>query len=271
MNELRTALELATDEELQELTELLFRPRYNPLDYLQGLSPSQVQSCDRPTWLDTLEQRFRFVAADGFTVLKGHTETLSYRQILQQVCRHLQIAYLPSLATDALEAEIFLHLMHQAWQKLPAAERYTLLERIRASLTANQIDVLPLDCHPDPLRLLLEGGGALTVSAVIRPLLLRQIARQFAAQMARRQAAAAISQSQGELMVQAAGRGLAGTATRYGLMRGALTLVSSALWVSFFADLGWRTIATNYGRVIPVVFTLAQIRLIRGDASWQNA
>ena len=28
-------------------------------------------------------------------------------------------------------------------------------------------------------------------------------------------------------------------------------------------DLGWRAVASNYTRVIPVVFTLAQIRLTR--------
>jgi len=43
-----------------------------------------------------------------------------------------------------------------------------------------------------------------------------------------------------------------------------------ALWAWFFADLGWRAIATNYARVIPVVFTLAQIRLIR-SAEYQPA
>jgi uncharacterized protein YaaW (UPF0174 family) len=42
-------------------------------------------------------------------------------------------------------------------------------------------------------------------------------------------------------------------------------VLGSALWVSFAPDLGWRTIATNYGRVIPMIFTLAQIRLIRTE------
>ena len=38
-----SALELATDEELQALTELLFRPKFNPLDYFNGLDPAAVQ------------------------------------------------------------------------------------------------------------------------------------------------------------------------------------------------------------------------------------
>ena len=73
MNELRAALELATEEELQDLTSLLFQRKFNPLDYLRGLHPDRVQSRDRTTWLNALEQRFRFLAADGLTVLKGRT------------------------------------------------------------------------------------------------------------------------------------------------------------------------------------------------------
>jgi uncharacterized protein YaaW (UPF0174 family) len=34
--------------------------------------------------------------------------------------------------------------------------------------------------------------------------------------------------------------------------------------------LGWRTIATNYGRIIPVIFILAQIRLLR-DSPYSTA
>jgi hypothetical protein len=67
MDELRTALELATEDELQDLTEILFRRKFNPLDYLQGLDPLHVQNRDRIQWLNTLEDRFRFLAADGFT------------------------------------------------------------------------------------------------------------------------------------------------------------------------------------------------------------
>jgi uncharacterized protein YaaW (UPF0174 family) len=52
-------------------------------------------------------------------------------------------------------------------------------------------------------------------------------------------------------------------AARYGAARSLLAFVGPALWMWFFADLGWRTVATNYSRVIPVIFTLAQIRLTR--------
>ena len=63
--------------------------------------------------------------------------------------------------------------------------------------------------------------------------------------------------------MQLASRGMAINAARYGAVRGVFACLGPALWTWFIVDLGWRAIASNYTRVIPVVFTLAQIRLIR--------
>ncbi|MGB5769534.1 MAG: hypothetical protein WBM32_06640, partial [Crocosphaera sp.] len=60
------------------------------------------------------------------------------------------------------------------------------------------------------------------------------------------------------------------TAARYGAVRGVLAFVGPVLWGWFLADLGWRAIATNYGRIIPVIFALAQIRLTRTEY-WEPA
>jgi uncharacterized protein YaaW (UPF0174 family) len=51
---------------------------------------------------------------------------------------------------------------------------------------------------------------------------------------------------------------------RYGAMRSAVAFLGPAMWTWFLADLGWRSISTNYGRIIPMVFAIAQIRLTRG-------
>ena len=67
------------------------------------------------------------------------------------------------------------------------------------------------------------------------------------------------------LALQAAKKGMAVNAARYGATRGIFSLLGPIVWSYFLADLGWKAIATNYSRVIPIVFTLAQIRLIRGD------
>lgn len=271
MDELRRALELATDEELQDLTEILFRPKFNPLDYVLKLDPLDVQSRDRQEWLDAIEQRFRFLAADGMTVLSRRSGTLSYRQILIGVCRYLRLPYQQSMSTTDLEAEVFLNLLGRALKQMSDGERDALRIRLRKSLTRSQIlPQLPTTLQHNPLRLLVEGGGAVAVSAVLRPLLLQHIARQFAIHMATYQAAQQAARLGGAavanyLTLQTAKQGMALATARYATVRGALSILGPAMWAWFFADLGWRAVATNYSRVIPTIYALAQIRLTRSD------
>ena len=56
MDELRTVLELATEDELQDLTAILFSRKFNPLDYVHTPEPIEVQSQDRKAWLDALRE-----------------------------------------------------------------------------------------------------------------------------------------------------------------------------------------------------------------------
>jgi len=273
VDELRTALELATEEELQDLTEILFSRRLNPLDYLQAATPIAVQDQNREAWLDTLEQRFRFLAADGITVLKGKTSLITYRQILLQVCRYLKLPYSTSLSTTDLEAEIFLSLLNRVWKKMPASDKQALNQQLQQSFSQPAGARSPLENLPhDPLRLLLEGSSALAVTSVLRPVLLQQMAHQFAAYLATYEAAsqavrggATVLQWQGQAALKAAQRGVTFSAARYGAVRSVFAFLGPALWIWFLGDLGWRAIATNYGRVIPTVFALAQIRLIHTE------
>ena len=69
MDEFRSGLELATLEELQGFTVCLFQRRFNPLDYVMGIDCAHGPSTNRQAWLDELDDRFRFLAADGLTVL----------------------------------------------------------------------------------------------------------------------------------------------------------------------------------------------------------
>jgi len=275
VDELRTALELATDEELQDLTEILFCRKFNPIDYVHTPNPLDVQSQGREDWLDAVEQRFRFLAADGMTVLSRQTDRLSYRQILIQVCRYLKLPYQRSMSTVDLEAEVFLNLLARAWKQLPASEQGALRIRLKRSLTHSQIlPQLPSALQNDPLSLLVKGSSAFAISSILRPILLQQIARQFAIHFATYQAAqqavalggaAAATQFQTYLAAQAARRGMALTAARYTAVRGVFAVLGPALWAWFFVDLGWRSIATNYGRIIPIIYALAQIRLTRAE------
>ncbi|MFB2922610.1 MULTISPECIES: YaaW family protein [Aerosakkonema] len=280
MDELRSVLELATEEELQQLTAILFCRRFNPLDYVGTPDPIEVQSHDREAWLDMLEQRFRFLAADGLTVLRGRTQEVSYRQVLIQVCGYLKIRYSNKLSTTDIEAEIFLHLLKRAWKELPSADRNALTRRVQESLAETKLSQpLPLSVQRDPLGWLIKGGSALAVNSILKPVLLQQIARQFALHFARYQMAkeavvsggvAAVTKFQGYMMLQAAEKGMALSAARYTAVRSVFAFLGPALWTWFFADLGWRAIATNYARIIPTIFALAQIRLTRSEC-WEIA
>lgn len=269
MDELRTALELATDDELEVLTDILFRRQLNPLDYMYAPEPIDVCSQDRDLWLDSLEERFRFLAADGVTVLRGKTRQVSYRQVLIQVCQYLKIPYNQSLSTPDLEAEIFLTLVSRAWKQLPTAERRVLNGRLQQAVSQSDIaHQLPASLQKDPLGLVLKGSGVVAINSVIRPWVMQMVARQFAFhaatyQMARDAAVQGGLAITNQATLQTARRGVVAAAARYGTARTVLAVLGPALWAWFFADLGWRAIATNYARVIPVVFTLAQIRLIR--------
>ncbi|HIK18085.1 MAG TPA: hypothetical protein IGS53_22745 [Leptolyngbyaceae cyanobacterium M33_DOE_097] len=275
MDELRAVLELATDDELRDLTEILFRRKFNPIDYVSTPDPLDVQSLDRDDWIDAIEERFRFLAADGMTVLSRRTDRLTYRQVLIQVCRYLKLPYKASMSVDDLESEIFLNLLSRAWKQLPANEQKALQVNLKQSLTRSQIlPELPAPLQHDPMGLLVKGGGALAVSSVVRPLLLHTIARQFALHFATYQAAQqaaavggaiAVPQLQKYVTMQLAKRGMALSAARYTATRSFFAVLGPALWACFFADLGWRAISTNYARIIPAIYALAQIRLTRAE------
>lgn len=278
---MRSALELATEDELQQLTELLFCRRFNPLDYVHTPQPIDILSRDREAWLDAIEQRFRYLAADGVTVLRGRTDRVTYRTAIIQVCRYLKIPYSNNLATTDLEAEVFLNLLGKAWKQLPQSDRSELTTKVQKSLAKCDLsEPLPLAVQRDPLALLVKGGSAIAVSSIIQPMLLQQIARQFALQFANYQLAkealikggtAAAMQLQGQLVLQSARQGMTMTAARYSAVRGIFACMGPVLWTWFFADLGWRSISTNYGRIIPIIFALAQIRLTRAEeACWET-
>ena len=276
MDELRAALELATEDELRNLTQILFCRKFNPLDYLQTPDPVEVESKDWDGWLDAIEQRFRFLASDGVTVLQRKTQRFSYRKTLIRVCQYLKIPYSSRMSTTDIEAEIFLNLVGKAWKKLPTTEQNSMMEQIQDSLAKSQVpDALPVQLQHNPVNLLLKGSSAFAVSSIVKPWLLKQIAQQFALHFARYQAAQQALIRGGtavanQLAVNSARRGMAMTAARYGAVRGILAFVGPVLWGWFLADLGWRAIATNYGRIIPVIFALAQIRLTRTEC-WEPA
>jgi uncharacterized protein YaaW (UPF0174 family) len=275
LDELRTALELATEEELQQITNILFCRRFNPLDYLRAPDAIAVQSQDWDSWLDSVEDRFRYLAADGVTVLKGQTEKVSYRQILVRVCHFLKVPYSQKMPTTEIEAEIYLHLVNKAWKRLPPSEQKSLSIQIQKALADSHTpQPLPVHLQHNPLDIVLKGGSVIAINSILKPILLKHIAGQFALHFARYQGAKTALVQGGtivnQIALQTAKQGMTTAAARYGAVRTVLSLVGPALWGWFIADLGWKAIATDYGRIIPTIFALAQIRLTRDDC-WQPA
>ena len=275
MDELRTALELATEEELQQITNILFCRRFNPLDYLRAPDAIAVQSQDWESWLDSVEDRFRYLAADGVTVLKGQTEKVSYRQILVRVCHFLKVPYSQKMPTTEIEAEIYLHLVNKAWKRLPPSEQKSLSIQIQKALADSHTpQPLPVHLQHNPLDIVLKGSSVIAINSILKPILLKHIARQFALHFVRYQGAKTALVQGGaivnQIALQTAKQGMTRAAARYGAVRTVLSLVGPALWGWFIADLGWKAIATDYGRIIPTIFALAQIRLTREDC-WQPA
>ncbi len=273
MDDLTNALNLATEAELHYCAEVLFRRRFNPIDYWTMPKVIELKSRNRSELIEVIIQRFKFLAADGFTVLKGKSNQISYRQVLERVCQHLNVAYSQSQTVTEIEAELFLGLIQKSWQKLSPNERKRLTHSMQAALTESELQKsLPSNFNLDSLGLVLKGSSALAISTVVQPAVMSFLARQFAIHLATYQVGqeaiklggtAIASKLQVYISTNFAKYGMASTAARYAAARTAFSFITPALWGVFFADLGWRAISVNYARIIPVIFTLAQIRLLR--------
>jgi uncharacterized protein YaaW (UPF0174 family) len=273
MDELSNVLELATDQELHQIADILFRRKFNPLDYFATPPMQELQSWDRDEQIEAITKRFRFLAADGLTVLRRQTSNVSYREVLERVCQHLQIKYPKNETVENLESELFLNLISNSWKKLSPQERFSIDESIQTAISESDLKrSLPLDAQRNPMSLLVKGGSAIAVSTVIRSAVLTAIARQMAWHFASYQVGYEVLKVGGTAIATRlnayvstylAQRGMATAATQYTAARTVFSVITPALWGLFFADLGWRAIATNYGRIIPAIFIVAQIRLLR--------
>ncbi|WP_042891892.1 hypothetical protein, partial [Anaplasma marginale] len=175
--ELRTALNLSNRRRITTINPHLFCRRFNPLDYWQTPPPQEIQSFDRDSMLNAIESRFRYLAADGLTVLRGKSREVTYRQALLRVCRYLKIPYSRSMSTTDLEAEVFLYLLGKAWKRLPDREKQSLTEKIQKSLVKSPLpQPLPVQLQHNPVNLILKGSSAIAVNSVVKPWLLGIIA-----------------------------------------------------------------------------------------------
>ncbi|KAL8135031.1 hypothetical protein AgCh_009888 [Apium graveolens] len=114
--ELNYVLQLATGSELYELKQILFGKSYfSPL--LKSIArPKDIDYFmveqdpdERDDFIEMLESRFFFLAADARSTLRGWRP--SYRNVLLSVRKKLKIPCSAKLKTEDLEVEIFLHLL----------------------------------------------------------------------------------------------------------------------------------------------------------------
>jgi uncharacterized protein YaaW (UPF0174 family) len=269
MDDFIAALHLASDEELGQIAQILFQRGLNPLDYLTLPPVVQVQSLDREELIKQIHDRFLFLAADGMTVLRGQTKQLNYRDILKKVFWHLQMPCGPGVSTLELESALYLKLLERSLAKLPAAERQDLDRELAQAVQTVDIP----GQHRPIMGLVAKGTGVLALTAMVQPAVLHLLARRVAWYFATYQVSREALKAGGVALAQRiqayfssllAKRGMAIAAARYAAVKGIFSFISPALWGLFLADLGWRGIATNYGRIIPVIFLVAQIRLLRG-------
>lgn len=291
--ELCEVLDLATDQELEQIYEALYSSSLlSPIGKsLQTAEPPALHYRGRDGLIRRIEHRFRFLAADAMDTLRGTWPT--YRQTLLGVRQRLEVPCPATLATCDLESEVFLHLLNEHADAVGAAvpgdaaggaaehashgdgmappssgptgtaRKPNIVQRALAPLKLGASEVLPA---------LSKLGASLAVTNlqtnVVRTLgtslMRRSIQYEAAMQLAVTVGSKGLAGTfQSPVAVSAAQRGLTAAASRYAAARSVLAFLGPLMWASTFLDLARMSIGTDVARVVKVVFMLAQIRCLR--------
>ncbi|XP_027167440.1 uncharacterized protein LOC113767519 isoform X1 [Coffea eugenioides] len=285
--ELRYVLELATDAELYELEQILFGTSYfSPLlksiakkedidYYMIGVDPEE-----RDEYISMLEKRFLYLAADARSVLRGWRP--SYRNILLGVRKKLNIPCSSKLATEDLEAEIFLHMLQdysgQASGSLNGSQENVKNSDGNGTLEHGlsqwkvQTATALRDGAADLRSMILKGGGVLTLGKLYE-LLAKGLSGKMFQEAAKYQLknelikegaklAAVNLESRAALHAAKQVKSVAGAASRYLGIRSMMTLLGPMLWGTFLADVVVQMLGTDYARILRAIYALAQIRIL---------
>ncbi|KAI3435524.1 hypothetical protein D9Q98_001590 [Chlorella vulgaris] len=291
--DLLSALEMATDEELQDVYRTLHgRSVFSPL--LKSMTLLMEQGGEahlggRDALIMAIDRKLRFLAADPGSTLRGRWP--AYRQVLLMIRDKLSIACPSTLRTHELEAEVFLHLLKEHADALgPSAapgsqaaaaaefagqgdggaaggafsqEPPTLVQRLLAPLRLGQEEVMPA---------VTRLGSALAISNV-QQALVRTLGLNVWKSHVRYEAALNIALSagragvqgslQGKVAVQAAKEGITAAVGRYAAARSLLSVLGPLVWASTAFELLSVSMGTDWSRVVKATFCIAQIRLLR--------
>jgi hypothetical protein len=254
---------------------------------IQTPSVPSVQYSGREALVRKIEHRFRFLAADAGSTLRGTWP--SYRQTLLAIHSHLNVPCPSDLATHDLEAEIFLFLLNEhadavdaaAPASVTAAEHATQGDGMGTSSSSTsstsgrspnilQKALAPLKLGAKEVFPALTRLGATVMVTNMQTNVARQlgsvlIRRTVQYEAAAQVAAATAGSFANRAAVRMAQRGLTQAAVRYGAARSLLSVMGPLLWAVTAIDLAKMSIGCDYARIIKAIFALAQIRLLRTD------
>ena len=292
--DLYQVLLLATEEELQEIHEGLhatsiLSPLLKTFIATDGSTTTTTTSGRKQYLIESIDRRFRFLAADAEETLRGKWP--SYRQALLVIHSRLAVPCPPTLSTQDLESEIFLHVLHEHADALENSVRDedggeggvksavddgdgmspqgrggrssrsgggNFVQRILAPLKLGAKEVVPaltrvtatLAVTNIHLKLARELGRALVQ---------RRVQYETAAHATRTAATSAANAA----ALRAAGKGLTAATAGYGLAKRLLAVIGPIMWTATAVDLAKMAIGCDYARIVRCVFLLAQIRLLR--------
>eukprot|EP00741_Cyanophora_paradoxa_P008806 tig00001376_g8523.t1 len=290
---LAAVLAAASDGELEELTEILYRPKIDLRRAARALGLIEEEEVlegpvfverlmggapgSRAVWEAKLAGRLRECAATAAEVLGGRAAEVTYGRLLRRVCRRLALPLRSvepaapegsrQLAPPELELQVYMYVLREARDRMSPGERA-------------QFDSFAAEGdEEEALRTLLKGGGAVALS-VLGPLAVQQAARTLAARLVALQARPASPPPNsrpkcgaggapgggergggGGCGARGGGRGGAGAAragARLAFTRGLLGFLGPAMWAWFLADLGARALDVDVARLVPAVALLTQ-------------
>ncbi|CAD6219017.1 unnamed protein product [Miscanthus lutarioriparius] len=282
--ELRLVLELATDEELMEVEEILYGTSYfSPLLKSIARRPNSdgVVVLDdieeRDHFISKLESRFLYLAADARSIIRRWRP--SYRDVLLRVRKKIGVRCSSKLCTADLEAEIFLHLVDEysshkkdrlsfPWDKQKSPKE-------TSSLGANNWKVLTDVAWRIGTKgmesTFLKGGSALTLKTIYESLasrlsgkLLKEAANyEIKKELVKQGGRLAAVNLESRAGLLAARQGLARAASRYVGLRSVMTFLGPIMWGTLLADIVIQMLGTDYARIVQAIYAFAQIRLTR--------
>ncbi|CAN8239660.1 unnamed protein product [Cochlearia groenlandica] len=284
--ELRLVFDLATDSELYELESILFGPSYfSPL--LKSI-PNKGggdrlmigQDIDvRDGFIESLEARFLFLAADARSTLRGWRP--SYKNVLLAVRNKLNVPCSSQLPIEDLEAEVFLYLVDNfsseasgifpgLWENSQPSEVKGSLEVGLSKWKVELLAALELSAT-EVQSMILKGGGMITFAKVYQMLAKRLSGKvfheaanyQMRREMLKKGGKLAAINLESRAALLAAKHGLAGAASRYIGLRSAMQLLGPMMWGTLLADLVIQMLETDYARILRAIYAFAQIRITR--------